>query len=143
MWEVSMPKFDVVWSVVETVNGPGVHDDGSRDGERRIAARGQITKEAESEGAIIEALTHDLKQAFPPIGLGPTYNLDRQYDIRITAVEASGSPGDPHPATGCCACGRVQCGCDPVSGQADGRDTDPAEDSDMLEAMNPGWADSP
>lgn len=81
-----MPSFTVKWTVIEQVNGSGQHDEGVRDGDRRTLADGVVEKEAESEDALRAALTAVLEQTYPPHALGPTYDLDRWYEIEITPV---------------------------------------------------------
>lgn len=81
-----MPMFNVKWSVTEIVNGAGEHDDGVRDKQRKVIARGEINKEGESAEALRSALTSLLEKNFPREDMGPTYNLDRVYDINITPI---------------------------------------------------------
>lgn len=78
--------FKIKWSVRETVNGPGSHDDGVRAGDTKIVASGDIDKEGESAEALRAELTLALEKAFPHHGLGPTYDIDRTYTIEITPV---------------------------------------------------------
>lgn len=81
-----MTRFHMKWAVRETINGPGKHDDGVRDGDSSIVADGEVDKEAESADALAAELTAALERSFPRLGLGPTYNIDRTYDIKITPV---------------------------------------------------------
>ena len=81
-----MPSYNIKWSVTEIVNGPGQHDDGVRDGDKRHVADGEVIKEGESADALRAELTAALERGFPRVGLGPTYNLDRTYNIEITEV---------------------------------------------------------
>lgn len=81
-----MPTYTVKWRVIEQVNGPGRHDDGVRDGDKSTIADGVAERVAESEDAIRSELTHVLENAFPRHALGPTYDLDRWYEIEITAI---------------------------------------------------------
>ncbi|MFH0892573.1 MAG: hypothetical protein V1867_07430 [Candidatus Falkowbacteria bacterium] len=81
-----MSKFKVKWKVTEFVNGRGEHEDGVRGGDQRILASGEVVKEAESAEMLKSQLTEALEQAFPRTALGPTYNLDRIYDIDINEV---------------------------------------------------------
>lgn len=81
-----MPTYNIKWRVIEQVNGLGRHDDGVRDGDRSTIADGVVDREAESEAAIRAELTAALEKSFPPHGLGPTYDLDRWYEIEITEV---------------------------------------------------------
>lgn len=78
-----MALFHIKWAVKEHINGPGSHDDGVRDGDVR-AAEGVVDKESESADALRSELTEVLKANFPPHGLGPTYDIDRTYEIDIT-----------------------------------------------------------
>lgn len=90
-----MPTFNVKWSVHETVVGSGDHDGGVREGDRFLVAQGDVDKEAESPEQIDQDLRALLMDSWPLQGLGPTYNLDRQYDIAITPKVLSGaSDGD-------------------------------------------------
>lgn len=83
-------RFQIDWNVMETINGPsgqgGLHDDGVCDGDKTCAASGSIEKEGESEAALREELTAELKKVFPEHGLGPTYDIERSYDIKIVEV---------------------------------------------------------
>lgn len=79
-----MPTYTVKWSVKEHVNGPGRHDDGVRDGDVRTLASGERDIEGESAEQLRGELTADLERVFPRQALGPTYNLDRVYEIEIT-----------------------------------------------------------
>lgn len=79
-----MATFHIKWSVRETINGGGQHDDGVRDGDITTVASGEIFKEGESAEALRAELTAVLEKAFPRHGLGPTYDIDRTYDIEIT-----------------------------------------------------------
>lgn len=79
-----MPSYTVKWRVIEQVNGLGRHDDGVRDGDKRTIADGVVDREAESEEAIRSELAQVLENAFPRHALGPTYDLDRWYEIEIT-----------------------------------------------------------
>lgn len=79
-----MPTYTVKWAVKEHVNGPGQHDDGVRDGDIRVLANAEVDREAESAEELRSELTAFLEQHFPRLALGPTYNLDRVYEIEIT-----------------------------------------------------------
>lgn len=81
-----MPFFDIEWSVTESINGPGEHDDGVRDGDQKIVANGKVQKEADSGDSIREELTQVLRKEFPPHSLGPTYDIERTYSIEINEV---------------------------------------------------------
>lgn len=85
-----MKTFHVVWSVSELINGPGRHDDGVRDGDVSTVASGEVTKEAESVEAIRAELTEALERGLPRHALGPTYNIERTYNIEITDVTEFG-----------------------------------------------------
>lgn len=82
-----MSEYDIIWKVEEIVSGSGQHDDGVRDGDRRIVADGKVRKEGVSEGALRVELTGVLQQHFPRHAFGPTYDLDRIYHIEINALE--------------------------------------------------------
>lgn len=82
-----MTLFNVVWHIEERINGPGKHDDGVRDDDVRIIARGEVQKEATSENEIRTALTQALREAFPDKDLGPTYNIYKTYVIDITPAK--------------------------------------------------------
>lgn len=81
-----MPTFHVKWRVIEIVNGPGRHDGGRRDGDRDEIATGEIDKVAENAHTIRAELTAALQDTWPRHALGPTYDLDRVYEIEITPV---------------------------------------------------------
>lgn len=81
-----MTTFNVKWSVREMINGPGRHDFGVRDGDVTTVADGEVVKEAESADSLRAELTAALEQGFPRHVLGPTYDIDRIYDIEITEV---------------------------------------------------------
>lgn len=81
-----MSTFNIKWSVREHINGPGMHDGGVRDGDITTVASGEVNKEAESAEALQADLTAALEKAFPRHGLGPTYDIDRVYDIEITPI---------------------------------------------------------
>jgi hypothetical protein len=76
-------KFQVDWTVTERINGPGQHDDGAVDGQVSVVASGFVEKEAESAEELRNALKGALKVSFPAVGYGPTYNIDREYDIEV------------------------------------------------------------
>lgn len=78
--------YDITWKVVEIVSGPGQHDSGVRDGNRRTLADGKVQKEGVSETILRAELTETLEQNFPRHAYGPTYELDRFYYIEITPV---------------------------------------------------------
>lgn len=78
-----MTMYDVKWEVIEYVIGPGQHDDGRKDGDRRIIACGETTKEAISEANLRVDLLNDLGKAFPAHAEGPTYDVGRYYSIEI------------------------------------------------------------
>jgi hypothetical protein len=79
-------KFDITWRVEEVVSGPGQHDGGVRDGDRRFVADGNVQKEALSEVALRSELTGVLENIYPRHSYGPTYNIDRIYHIDILEV---------------------------------------------------------
>lgn len=81
-----MTTFHVQWAVREIINGPGQHDGGVRDGDITIVASGEINKTALSPEDLRSELMKALEQAFPPHALGPTYDIDRTYDIEITPI---------------------------------------------------------
>lgn len=81
-----MNRYRVKWEVVEVVNGTGEHDDGVRDGDRRVIARGEVERGGESADALRGLLTVALEGAFPPHATGPTYDLVRSYGIEVNKV---------------------------------------------------------
>lgn len=83
-----MKSFNVKWDVTEIVNGPGRHDNGVRDGDRTIVASGEVTVPAPEGSAenLRTSLTADLEDVFPRHAVGPTYDLDRIYNIEVTEV---------------------------------------------------------
>jgi len=81
-----MSTFHVKWSVREHISGPGRHDDGVRDGDVSTVADGEVDKEANSADDLRAELTALLEKTFPPHGLGPTYDIDRTYNIEITQI---------------------------------------------------------
>ena len=83
-----MTLFNIAWSVVQIINGKTYPEDGVQDGERTVLARGECQKEADSASALKSALLTDLKAAFPEITYGPTYNMERFYEVDITPMEA-------------------------------------------------------
>ncbi len=83
-----MKVFNIVWSVVELVNGMTFPEDGLQDGEKKVLARGECQKEADSASALKRALLTDLRECWPETAYGPTYNLERFYEVEITPVEA-------------------------------------------------------
>ncbi len=84
-----MRTFDVIWKVEEVVNGPGEHDDGRRDGQRTVVARGHARKEAETDEELRSTLSNLLKKTWPPMAMGPTYDLVRNYLIEINEVPST------------------------------------------------------
>lgn len=78
-----MATYTVKWAVKEHVNGPGKHDDGVRDGDVRTLATGEKDVDGESAAVLRAELAAALEAAFPRQALGPTYNLDRVYEIEI------------------------------------------------------------
>lgn len=81
-----MQVYDITWKVEEVVSGPGQHDGGVRDKDRRILADGKVQKEAVSEDALRSELTVVLESHYPRHDYGPTYELDRIYHIEIRPV---------------------------------------------------------
>lgn len=79
-----MTLFHVKWSVTKVISGGGKHDDGVRDGDREVEASGEVDREGSSAAAIEADLTSALENAFPRHALGPTYDIDRIYNIEIT-----------------------------------------------------------
>lgn len=77
-------NFKVVWNVWEQVNGPGLNEDGTRDGDRIFLAKGETVKEFDTADDLRRSLTADLRVAFPPNALRGTYEVDRIYNIEIT-----------------------------------------------------------
>lgn len=75
-------RYDIKWRVEEQVSGPGKHDDGVRDGDRKVLASGEVVKDGD-EADLRAQLTAALREAFPEHALGPTYNLDRIYTIEM------------------------------------------------------------
>ncbi len=81
-----MPKFQVDWHVVEVVNGIGDLDDGKKDGEKTICARGSVEIDKTNENELRKELMLLLKQSYPEHALRSTYDLNRSYVIEVTEV---------------------------------------------------------
>jgi hypothetical protein len=82
-----MTNYEITWSVAEVISGPGLHDNGVRDGDRRIVADGKVQKEAVSEAVLRAELVAVLENCYPRHDFGPTYDIDRIYHIEIVALE--------------------------------------------------------
>lgn len=82
-----MSNYNIVWRVEEVISGPGQHDGGVRDGDRRTVADGKVQKEAASEASLRAELTAVLEGIYPRHAYGPTYDIDRIYHIEIKALE--------------------------------------------------------
>ena len=82
-----MPKFQVDWHVVEVVNGTGEHDDGRKDSEKTICARGSIQVDKSSENEVRKELLPLLKQGYSEHELRATYDLNRSYVIEVTEIK--------------------------------------------------------
>lgn len=80
-----MTTYNVVWSVKETVNGPGEHDGGVRDGDVNVLAQGTTQREGDPS-AMYDELMALLRETWPPESVGPTYDLIRTYEIDIREV---------------------------------------------------------
>lgn len=83
---IGQEVYNIIWNVVEVINGPGEHDGGVRDGDISYIANGKVQRDGVEADLRIE-LTEQLEKVFPRNAVGPTYNIHRFYNIEIILSE--------------------------------------------------------